>query len=347
VNPSADRQVLTALPGPVDARPGSVRRWLPHGVIVLLAPLKYGLALNTGSLLLSLLVLIVAYLLTVYLYRVVIESALSGPHWPLWAATGAAMIAGGVTCPPEQLVSMLANTLMLSGSAIVVAWRLKQGDSSVRLFAWGAFIVLAGGTAMFAAQWSQQMDLLVVLGQESAETFRRSLATMGYHPEAADAYAAQFAGIIESAARVVPATTLMNLVAQFTIGFLWFLGRGLPVERSATMLRPVAQWKVPFALTPLVVAAALGRLLGNDMVVLVADNVILALSLFYCVGGLALTTHVLNRFKAPLLIRILFYVMLTLTGVLGYLLTVLLGFIDSFADWRKLSARSIELDKDE
>jgi hypothetical protein len=34
-----------------------------------------------------------------------------------------------------------------------------------------------------------------------------------------------------------------------------------------------------------------------------------------------------------------------LTGLIGFALIVLLGFIDSFADWRKLSGQSIELDK--
>jgi len=323
------------------------RLWPSLMVIVLLAPLKYGLALQAGSLALSLVVLVAVYLLSIYLYRVVIESALSGPLWPLWAATGVAMIAGAAISPPEQMVSMLANTLMLSGSAIVVGWRLRLGDSALRLFVWGASVVLAGGVVMFASQWGQQMDMLVMLGQESAEALKQSLSTMGYHPDAADAYAAQFVSVSKAAARLVPATTLMNLVAQFTIGFLWFLGRGLTAERSVTLLRPMAQWKVPFALTPLVVAAALGRLLGNDTAILIADNVIMALSLFYCVGGLALMTHALNRFKAPLIVRILFYVMLTLMGLLGYLFTVLLGFVDSFADWRKISRQSIELDKSE
>jgi len=331
--------------GQAAAGSNRARLWPPLMVIVLLAPLKYGLALQAGSLALSLIVLVAVYLLTIYLYRVVIESAQSGPLWPLWAATGAAMIAGAATCPPEQMVSMLANTLMLSGSAIVVGWRLRLGDSALRLFVWGASAVLVGGTVMFASQWGQQMDMFVMLGQESAEALKQSLSTMGYHPDAADAYADQFVSVSEAAARLVPATTLMNLVAQFTIGLLWFMARGLSAERSVSLLRPMAQWKVPFALTPLVVMAALGRLLGNDTVVLVADNVIMALSLFYCVGGLALMTHVLNRLKTPLIVRILFYVMLTLMGLLGYLFTVLLGFVDSFADWRKVSPRSIELDK--
>ena len=272
------------------AESSRARLWPPLMVIVLLAPMKYGLALQAGSLALTLLILVAVYFLSIYLYRVVIEAAADGPHWPLWVATGVAMIAGAATSPSEQMVSMLANTVMLSGSAIVVGWRLKQGDSALRLFIWGGLVVLAGGTVMFASQWKQQMDLFVMLGQESADTLRQSLLTMGYHPEAADAYAVQFTGLAEASARLVPATTLMNLVAQFMLGFLWFLRRGLPAERAAVMLRPVTRWKVPFALTPVVVAAALGRLLGNDTVVLVADNVIMALSLFYCVGGLALVT---------------------------------------------------------
>jgi hypothetical protein len=333
--------------GQAAAGSNRARLWPPLMVIVLLAPLKYGLALRTGSLALSLIALIAAYFLTIYLYRVVIESALSGPLWPLWAATGAAMIAGAAACPPEQMVMMLVSTLMLSASAIVVGWRLRLGDSALRLFVWGASIVLVGGTVVFASQWGQQMDMVLMLGRESTEALKQSLSTMGYHPDAVESYTAMLLGVSKAVARLVPAMTLMDLVVQFSIGFLWFLWRGLAAERSATLLRPMAQWKVPFALTPLVVAATLGRLLGNDTVILVADNVIMALSLFYCLGGLALITHVLNRLKMPLIVRILFYVMLTLTGLLGYLFTVLLGFLDSFADWRKISPRSIELDKSE
>ena len=333
--------------GQAATRSSRTRLWSSLAVIALLAPLKYGLALQAGSLPLSLLVLVVAYVLTVYLYRVVIESALTGPHWPLWAATCAGMIAGAAVCPPEQTLSMLANTLMLSGSAIVVGWRLRAGDSALRLFAWGTLVVLVGGAVMFAPQWRQQMELFAMLGRESAETLRQSLLNMGYQPEAATANADVIARLGYAVSRLLPAVTLMNLVAQFTVGFLWFLARGLPAERSVALLKPFSLWKVPFALTPLLVAAALGRLLGNNTVILVADNVIMALSLFYCVGGLALVTHVFARLKAPLFVKILFYVMLALTGLLGYLFTVLLGFVDSFADWRKISARSIELDKKE
>ena len=335
------------LTGQVATRSNSARLWLPLAVIVLQAPLKYGLALHTGSLALMLVALVAAYLLAICLYRLVIESALGGPIWPLWAATGAAMIIGGVMCPPEQMIAMLANTLMLSGSAIVVGWRLRLGDSALRLFVWGTLVVLAGGTLMFASQWQQQMDMFVMLGRESADALKQSLTGMGYHPDAVESYAGQFASVSEAAARLVPAATLMNLVTQFAAGFLWFLSRGLAAERSATLLRPIARWKVPFALTPLVIAAALGRLLGNDRVVLVADNVIMALSVFYCVGGLALFTHVLNKLRATLFVKVLFYIMLTLLGLLGFLFTALLGFVDSFADWRKVSGRSIELDKSE
>ena len=84
-------------------------------------------------------------------------------------------------------------------------------------------------------------------------------------------------------------------------------------------------------------------MVGGETITLVADNVLLAMSIYYCVGGLALLAHGLKRFKLPLFVKVMFYIMLTLSGVLGYIVIVLVGFIDSFADWRKVNEPPIEL----
>ena len=45
----------------------------------------------------------------------------------------------------------------------------------------------------------------------------------------------------------------------------------------------------------------------------------------------------------PAFVKVIFYIMLLLSGVLGYVAIVLVGFIDSFADWRKVNEPPIEL----
>ena len=116
-----------------------------------------------------------------------------------------------------------------------------------------------------------------------------------------------------------------------------------PVAGNPIRLEPFSRWKVPFSVTPVFLVAAVGRLAGGDIITLVADNVLLVLSIYYCVGGLALLEYGLKRFKMPMFVKIVFYIMLTLSGVLGYVAIVLVGFVDSFADWRKVNESPIEL----
>ncbi|MBU0984329.1 MAG: DUF2232 domain-containing protein, partial [candidate division Zixibacteria bacterium] len=150
-----------------------------------------------------------------------------------------------------------------------------------------------------------------------------------------------------SVIRLVPMAEVMNPVLQFTIGFMWFLAGSSSSLTVCGSLRPFSRWKMPFAFIPVVIVVAVVRLTTLDPWALAADNVLATLSVFYCATGLSLVDHVLSRMKVGLGVKIAFYVLLTISGVLGYLMTALLGFIDSFADWRKVSEdpASLEITK--
>ncbi len=205
----------------------------------------------------------------------------------------------------------------------------------------GSGIVAVAGLIMFAPLWSDLMSVARLVGQENVDTLKQSLRTLGYHTDAAESYGDQFQQMLDAIIRVIPAATIMNLVTQFSVGFLWFAARDLPAGKPP----PFARWKMPFGLAPALIVMILGRLFGGETIALACDNGLLVLSIYYCVGGLALVEHLIGRLRLPLGIKILFYIMFTLTGLVGYLLTVLLGFIDSFADWRRLSGPAIGLEK--
>jgi hypothetical protein len=321
------------------------RVWTVLIALVLFPLLKYGLAVRVAFLPLTAVILVVTYFLAIYLYRTITEVVLQRSIWPVAAASAVAMACGAIVCPSGEIVMMLAETLTITAASVVTGRSLHRGNSGLKPYVIGALVVLIGGAVMFAPQWKALMELLKALGQENAAALSQSLGMVGYHPEAARSYADQFNAMVDAVARLVPAATLMSVVTQFTVGYLWFLLRGLPQERSAVLLPPFARWKAPFALTPILIAAALGRLLGGETVVLAADNVLFMLSIYYCVGGLALIEYSLQRLRLRMILRILFYIALTFTGLFGYLLAVLLGFADSFADWRKVSRTSIQLDK--
>ena len=327
-------------PGPVQAR-----RWSVLIALVLFPLLKYGLAVRVAFLPLTAVALVVAYFVAIYLYRTIAEVALQGSFRPIATASAVALLGGAVVCPSQQVAMMLAETLTIAVAGVAAGRSLRSGHSGLKPYVIGTIVALIGGAIMFAPQWNGLMDLLRTIGQENAAALGQRLGMVGYHPEAAQSYADQFDSVVETVARLVPAATLMSVVTQFTVGYLWFLMRGLPKERSAVLLPPFSRWKAPFALTPLLIAAALGRLVGGEIVALAADNILFALSIYYCVGGLALIEYALRRLRLGLTLRILFYIAFTFTGLFGYLLAVLLGFADSFADWRRISRLSIELDK--
>jgi uncharacterized protein YybS (DUF2232 family) len=59
------------------------------------------------------------------------------------------------------------------------------------------------------------------------------------------------------------------------------------------------------------------------------------LAVFYAICGLSFMEYTLHRVRVSLVIRILFYLLLFLTQIAGLLVMVLIGFVDSFMDWRK------------
>ena len=140
--------------------------------------------------------------------------------------------------------------------------------------------------------------------------------------------------------RLAPASTIISGIVQLSLGLLWLIWRMGQAEPARGEVRRFTFWKVPFALTPVTGIAVLARLLGNEQIQLIADNALLVLAIFYSVCGLALMEFILHRFKVSLFVRILFYLLLFLTQVAGLLVMVLLGFVDSFLDWRKVTAQT-------
>lgn len=321
------------------------RGWLAAAVLVLLPALKYGFALQTGYMVPALATLVVSYVAAIYLYEATARLGLESRIGLLIGAGVAALVIGIAVCPHDYKTMMLSEMILIPATGLVVGWRLRAGDRALRVYIFGTIIVVIGGIAMFAPYWGISMTAFQSIGLESVDGSSSSLTAFGYQPDAVTAYTSQMERVVRAVTRLIPAATVMNVVTQFSVGFIWLLWRGVSSAQSTASLAPFARWKVPFALTPVLIVAALGRLIGGDMIALVADNVLLGLSIFYCVGGLALIEHALRRFKLPMGVRILFYIVLIITGLVGYVATVLLGFIDSFADWRRVSHQSIELNK--
>jgi len=131
---------------------------------------------------------------------------------------------------------------------------------------------------------------------------------------------------------------VMSAITQYSLGFAWFAGR---VARERGTESPVASfpsWRAPrfFALVTIL---ALGlRLFSGEVGIMVADNLLAAVSVVYAITGLALFEYYLRRFRIKPVLKVVFYLLLVPTGLVGYLALALFGLTNSIYDWRSIRA---------
>lgn len=317
--------------------------WPVLAAMVLFPLLNYAVPLWTASFLLSTASITVAYGLGIYLIRGIAIAAVDGRVVLIIVAGVIMAVVGGAASHPRQLLMMEANWGAIVTAGLLTGRLALAEKSQLKLYLWGLAVVLAGGIIMWAPQWTMIMQSFSDSTGEVATRAREMLMASGYNEEMADDTVRRMRNMMDVVIRLIPTGTVMNIVAQFSVGFLWFLYRGVPSKAAVGELKPFRLWKAPFGLTPVLIVAILALQFGGETLELAAVNVLAALSIFYCVTGLALLEHLMTRLKVPLWFKVLFYIMLTLSGLIGYFGAALLGFIDSFADWRKVSKTAISL----
>jgi uncharacterized protein YybS (DUF2232 family) len=183
--------------------------------------------------------------------------------------------------------------------------------------------------------WSKMILDAADVSQALMSDFSDTLALSGYSQEQIKNFTEQFQSIYAAFVRVLPSFSLMAAMIQFSIGF-WFFVRWLNRTGRENIIFPeFVNWKMPFVLTPFLVAAIMMRLLGSDLILLIADNLLLILAVFYAIAGIALIEFYMKKLRFAMFSRILVYLLFLLTHVLGFALLTLLGFMDSFFDWRR------------
>ena len=346
MNRSAEPGSATTVGGNPAANVTGWQIWPAAAALVLYPLLKYGVAFRLPLSVWTFLAIVASYVLVIYLIRSIGGAVYYGGLRPILAASAVALVAGWIVCHPLQRVMMTAEMVMISGAAITVGARVRNGDSGSKAYLYGALAIIAGGIAMYAAQWGQLMTIFQTAGRETVESLTANLTAFrissrgGSGVRRSDERRGGRHGPTgpgghdrKHGRRSFRSVSSGSWRAAFR-----------PRSRRRCSLRFPAG-VCPFALTTVVIAAALGRILGGPTLQLIADNMFMALAICYCVGGLSVLAYAANRLKLPIVVRILFYIAMLLTGLIGFSLVVLLGFFDSFADWRKLSGQSIELDK--
>ncbi len=319
--------------------------WPVLAGIVVYPLLRFGGPSLGNGLLINVIPVALAYALAIYLYYGIPGLVYRRVIWPVVITAFASVVVSIAT-----IDSRFISQAILELAAVVVAGgltgRLSRTDRRpVMTYVASAVIVFGLAVLFYVPIWSGIMKDMTKLLDEVATASEDMVAAGGATPQEVTEYGERISKLIPVIVTLLPAVTIMTMVIQYSIGFLLFFARAATDNPHRRAVLAFTGWRVPFEFIPAVIVLVLMRLFAGDTSKLIADNGIFILSLFYCIGGLSLIEFYLKRWKLTLPFRIVFYTFMFLTGFVGFIVTAIVGFIDSFADWRSRSGPEIDLKK--
>ena len=342
MNPIADETSVDTLTPHIPILPKKSAVWSVLIVVLVYPLVTFGLGMGSRELALSFLGSALSYPLAMYLYRGIPVVVAGGKIMLLALTALAAVLLGAVWCPGQLVLMMFSSWLTIVGTGVVVGYRLRTETSQLRLYLWGLAIVIVGAIAVWVPQLPMLMSGVAESMAPVVKDLKKSFTMAGIGEDVVAEYVEQARKMVAIGVHLIPSLLIMTTVMQYSIGFLWFMQRDGERLTRTGKLCPFKRWRVPTAVIPVLAVLAIIRLIFGQTVALVTDNIMISLSVFYCVTGLSLVTYVLDKGKVSLWLRIPFFLMLTLTGILGYFGLTLLGFFDSYFDWRKPRKADVE-----
>jgi hypothetical protein len=227
------------------------------------------------------------------------------------------------------------NWITIAGWSAVIAPSVICGRLAVynysisKIFSVSVVVLVMFGSVQMIPMW-QTMTSSEAIAQLILET-EPALTAAGYSAE----YAEEIKSFLSFFLRVLPALTVMSVIMQFALGF-WLFARWQSAKGNNNFALPrYTNWRVHFAFTPILLLGVLSRLFGNDAITIVADNILLVTAMFYSITGLALLEFLMQRARVNIYLKLAVYLLIFLFHIIGFAAVALLGFVDSFFDWRR------------
>lgn len=282
-------------------------------------PFVYALLLST-----------ILYLAPFIIFYGIILMSFNRRTWLLWGSLLAAVVAGYLSGGMANIWATLTVwSMFLFGGVIAGRMNLGRFDQS-RIYLISAIAVALFFTAWQLPHWPEMMKLWKQWYQLISQGSAGLLKLIGATQESLNRSQMEYDQVV----RLIPAITILSVLVQFSVAYMMFLIHISRLQMGPFRLEPFRNWKMPFTVAPLVLVVMLGHFFGTETVTLVADNILMILSVYYCLTGLSLVEYLFDRYKMSWLVRTVFYIALILSFAVGYIATVVIGFIDSFADWR-------------
>lgn len=318
------------------------------GLVILAASFGYAL-LGFGGLRLAQdifaggFLLLLAFMAAVPFFFAAMRAAAVGLRWPLvLIGIIATSLAFALTPSGSETAALFEMTRIFTGGYLV-GYLVSQKKGLSRAYIAGIVWMLLMCVIQYWTVWPEIIERMKLIGNELVHWLEMNPAFTTASSEMQDEMMTNFKTWTEMSARLSPAALMFTPITQLSVGYLWFLYLGVRDGRLTMQDISFARWKMPWQLSPILIVAIAGRLLGGETLQLIADNLIMIMAIYYCVTGLALVDWFLKLLKLALWFRVLFYIFLTITGLLGFVVVSVLGFIDSFRDFRRNRATLLNL----
>lgn len=308
--------------------------------------LQYILLNALDNILLRFVVATPIYFLAIYLYYAVMRATAIGAGVML-AALGLIIAVIGTGLAQEgDAFAALFDTVRVFGVGLLVGYLVSRRRGLTTAYIAGTVAMIAIGCLQYWTIWPAQMEAVSMLGDKLTDLINTNPFFSASSAEVKEELSDSLRSDVALMVRVTPASVLMSGITQMSLGYLLFLYRGVKDGRLTMPSIRFMQWKMPYQFSAVLIAAIGLRLLGNETMQLIADNLIAILAIYYCVVGLALIDWFLKLLNLKFWFRALFYIFLTITGVLGFTLVAVIGFIDSFRDFRRKTMIDLSLKKE-
>ncbi len=314
---------------------------------MILYPVLAGLALSSlGAVAVT--ASTVAYMLSIYTVYGIARLAFVGRNYLLWSGAAMAFVAGYFITGTNGLWHLLMAWGLILFAGLFVGRMSAAGRNPLSVYLAGLLVAVFFAVAYYVPQFGQLMSAALAWSEKFMEEITQGLINLGYGADAVRQNLESTKEMLKVVVRLLPAMLILSAVLPFTLGYLIFAYRMGEKGYSRMKLARFERWKMPFAVMPVVIVVVLLRLLSSGNVALVADNILAGLAFYYVITGLALTEFYLRRYL-PTFLRVMFYISFFMSQFIGLffsaimlLIIALLGFVDSFLDWRKVQQLSLE-----
>lgn len=277
----------------------------------------------------------VNFAVVLMIYYGISRIAFAGQFLFLGIAALVSVSVGAFLTKDVPAVTMGAGWMTVILSSLVCGVLASKKIALAKVFAFSLGVLAVFASIQLFPLWAKLFESAADLVNLMVDDISENLLAWGYSEAKIQSIGEQMRVISNGMLRILPAMSLMAAMFQFAIAF-WFFARWLSSRGAGYANFPsFILWKIPFVLTPALLIAVSMRLLGNDLMVLIADNLILILAMVYSIAGIALLEFFMKKFRFGVISRIIIYFLFLVTHVVGFAFLAVAGFIDSFFDWRR------------